>query len=132
MSFNYPLADLVARLNVSSKRHLDCVRICNSSFNLRILVLLYTNGVVRGFHVRSNYILVLLKYCLGRPCFKQITVISRPGCRIFWSLGYLSLIYNYNNFSGFFVISSPKGLITSNDALLSLRLTGEILLKVSI
>lgn len=132
MSFNYLLADLVSRLNVSSRRHLRSVRVCNSSFTLRVLVVLYNNGVIRGFNVRRNYIIVLLKYYLGKSAFKQITVVSKPGCRIFWRLGRLSLNYSYNNFSGFFLISSPKGLITSSDSLLGLRLTGEILLRVSI
>lgn len=132
MSFNYLLADLVSRLNVSSRRHLDCVRVSNSSFTLRVLVILYNNGVIRGFQVRRNYIVVLLKYFLGRSVFKEITIISKPGCRIFWRLGRLSLNYSYNNFSGFFVISSPKGLITSNDSLLGFRLTGEVLLRVSV
>lgn len=132
MSFNYPLSDLVSRLNVSSKRHLDCVRVFNSDLCLRVLQVLYTNGVIRGFAVRSNFIVVFMKYFLGSPAFKKITVMSKPGCRIFWRLGCLSLVYNYSNFSGFFIISSSKGLITSNDALLGLRLTGEILLQVSI
>lgn len=132
MSFNFLLADLVSRLNVSSRRHLYSVRVANSSFTLRVLVILYNNGVIRGFQVRKNYIVVLLKYFLGKSAFTRITVISKPGCRVFWRLGRLSLKYNYNNFSGFFVISSPKGLITSNDSLLGLRLTGEVLLQVSI
>lgn len=132
MSFNYPLSDMISRLNVSTKRHLDSVRVFNSDLSLRVLQVLYTNGVIRGFSVRSGFIVVFLKYFLGLPAFKSITVISKPGCRVYWRLGRLSLVYNYSNFSGFFIISSPKGLLTSNDSLLGLRLTGEILLQVSI
>lgn len=132
MSFNYSLSDFVSRLNVSTKRHLDSVRVPNCDLCLRVLQVLYSNGVIRGFAVRNDFILVLLKYYLGAPAFKEIVVISKPGCRIFWRLGRLRLVYNYHNFSGFFVISSSKGLITSNDSLLDLRFTGEILLKVSI
>lgn len=132
MSFNYPLSDLISRLNVASKRRLACVRVFNSDLCLRVLQVLYSNGVIRGFTVRSSYILVFLKYYLGEPAFKEITVISKPGCRIFWRLGRLRLFYNHRNFSGFFILSSSRGLLTSNDSLLGFRLTGEVLLKVSI
>jgi len=132
MSFNYPLSDLVSRLNVSAKRRLASVHVFNSDLTLRVLQVLYANGVIRGFAVRSDFIVVFLKYFLGLPAFKSITVISKPGCRVYWRLGRLSLFYNYRNFSGFFIISSSKGLLTSNDSLLGLRLTGEVLLQVSI
>lgn len=132
MAPNYPLADMVSRLNVASKRHLDCVRVINSNLCIRVLQVLNNTGVIRGFSIRCDFILVYLKYHLGEPAFKEITVISKPGCRVVWRLGRLRLICDYSNFSGFFIISSAKGLITSNDSLMCFRNTGEILLMVSI
>jgi len=132
MSFNFPLADLVSRLNVAASKRLENVKVKQTDLTLRVLFLLYSNGVIRGFSVRSDFVLVFLKYFLGDSLFKNITIISRPGCRVFWNLRKLSLIYSFRSFSGFYIISSPKGLITSNDSLLGLRLSGEVLLKVSL
>lgn len=132
MTVNYHLADLVSRLNVASSRKLATVRVCYTTLNMRVLTILYRNGVIRGFHATSNYISVFLKYMQMQPVFRQIKIISRPGCRIFWKLSKLALVYNYNSFAGFYIISSPKGLVTSHDCLLGLRLSGEVLLQVSI
>jgi hypothetical protein len=47
-------------------------------------------------------------------------------------MGRLSLNYHVGSFAGFFIISSSKGFITSNDALLSMRVSGEVLLEVGV
>jgi len=100
---------------------------------LRILIILYNNGIIRGFHILSDFtILVFLKYYQNRPTFFAITLVSKPGKRIFFKLSKLSKNFNKNAFAGFFVISTSKGLITSNDALLGYGNSGEILLKVYI
>lgn len=132
MPSNFSIAALVSQLNVAASMHLENVKVINTDLTARILFLLYKNGVIRGFFVKNAFILVFLKYFLGKSLFRSISVVSRPGCRVFWSLRALSLLYYFDNFSGFFVISSPKGLITSNDSLTGLHLSGEILLKVSI
>lgn len=44
----------------------------------------------------------------------------------------LSQQYNIKNFSGFYIISTQKGLMTSEFCLLKERLSGEVLVKVEI
>lgn len=44
----------------------------------------------------------------------------------------LSLVYSKNNFSGFYILSTSKGILTSNDCLLGQRIGGEVLLKICI
>lgn len=132
MPSNFSIASMVSQLNVAARMHLENVKVVNTDLSMRILFLLYKNGVIRGFFVKSTYILVFLKYSLGKSLFRDISIVSRPGCRVFWNLRLLSLIYNFNSFSGFYIISSPKGLITSSDSLIGLHLSGEVLLKVSI
>lgn len=62
--------------------------------------------------------------------FKKTKLVSTPGRRVFWNLIKLNKFYSYRNFSGLFLISSNKGIITSTDALLKLRSGGEILIKL--
>jgi ribosomal protein S8 len=62
--------------------------------------------------------------------FFDVKLISTPGKKVYWSLNKLSLKYNLNNFGGFYIISTSKGLITSHNCLLGNNLSGKILLKV--
>jgi hypothetical protein len=42
----------------------------------------------------------------------------------------MSSYYSKENFSGFFIISSPMGFVTSNDCMLGRYIGGEVLVKV--
>lgn len=67
-----------------------------------------------------------------KPIFKKLEVISKPSKRVFFTLNHLSYKCRYNSFCGFYVISTPKGLFTSNDCLLGLNVCGEVILKVEV
>jgi ribosomal protein S8 len=69
---------------------------------------------------------------MGRPIFSKLEVVSKPSKRVFVTLSRLSLNHRYYSFCGFFVISTSKGLFTSNDCLLGLNVSGEVILKVVI
>jgi ribosomal protein S8 len=89
--------------------------------------------MIRGFFFTSDLkVLVFLKYYQNKPIFFDISLVSTPGKRVFFSLGELSLVFNANSFAGFFIISTPIGLVTSNDCLLGGHLSGEVLLKISV
>jgi hypothetical protein len=47
-------------------------------------------------------------------------------------LNKLNCKFNYNNFSGFYIVSTQKGLYTSDYCLLQARISGEVLLKVEV
>jgi len=82
----YELADMVARIKVASRAHLISVYVRNNDLNFRILQILYINGVIRGFKFdikRQNEILVLLKYYENKSVFQDISIVSRPGCRVY-------------------------------------------------
>jgi len=48
------------------------------------------------------------------------------------SLNKLANFYNNNNFAGFYIISTQKGLSTSDKCLLKNHMSGEILIKVEV
>lgn len=120
------------RLNVGRKSHLIATNVNYSKLALKILSILYQNGVIRGFFVEGDRIVVHYKFSDGRPILWALDLISRPGKRELWTKRKLSLKYNSHNFSGFYIISTSYGLITSNEALLSKGVSGEVLLKVSV
>jgi len=127
---NYIIGDLISRLKVGSKAHLISIKVLNSKISIKILDIFYENGLIRGYHINVNYIMVYFKYYKNHPVFFDVKLISTPGKKIYWSLNKLSLKYNLNNFCGFYIISTSKGLITSHTCLLGNKISGKILLKV--
>ena len=129
---NFSLGDFVSRLEVAYRGHLRSIRVLRVNFILDVLHILYKNGLIRGFFVSMDYVEVFLKYYQNRVVFYKIELVSRPGRKVYWSLDKLSNRYNNNSFSGFYIISTSFGLVTSNDCLLGRHIGGEVLLKVSV
>jgi ribosomal protein S8 len=86
MASNYHLGDLISRLNVGSRRRLECVKVTYSNLSLGVLEILHINGVIRGFSMDPlgrGLIVVYLKYFMGNPVFRSLTLHSRPGRRVY-------------------------------------------------
>jgi ribosomal protein S8 len=130
-STNSLISTLIAQLNLGSLCRLRYIIINNSKITFDIIHLLYKEGVIRLYILKKTKILVFFKYFKGCNLFK-FKIISKPSKRIYMSLNKLSLNFSKNNFSGFFVISTPNGLMTSNTCLLYKYLSGEVLFKVFI
>jgi ribosomal protein S8 len=77
-------------------------------------------------------ILVYLKYKNRKPTVLNIKTISKPSKRVYWNLNVLSKNYRKHAISNFYIISTSKGLITSNEALLRRSISGEILCEIKI
>ena len=131
----YNLADLLVRIKVAYNSHLISIKVIKCNLNIRFLFLLYKIGILRSFHIlnKENLILVYLKYKKnGKPLIYDIKLISKPSRRVYWNLTMLSQNYSKYSLSTFYIISTSKGLITSNEALLYKNISGEVLCKVKI
>jgi ribosomal protein S8 len=128
----YHVADLVSRLHVASCKNIYTVNVSFTKINLRLLILFNMEGFIEGFRIFDLFILVFLRksYLNIFMLFKHIKNLSTPGRRLYWGLRKLLLKYSYSNFSGCFIISSSKGIITSSDSLLKLHTSGEVILKI--
>ena len=129
---NFILADLITRLKVASKARAISVKVIKSKLSVNFLFLLYKIGLIRSFHI-LNYernLLVYLKYKNNKSVIYAIDLISKPSKRVYWNLNVLSHNYRKYAFSTFYIISTSQGLITSNDAILSKNISGEILCKI--
>lgn len=125
------LASFISQLNIGCIRRLRYIKVDYSKISIKIVRLLYEEGVIRLFLLKNNKIFIFFKYFKGLNLFK-FKLISKPSKRVYLSLRKLSLNYNKNNFSGFYVLSTSFGLMTSNNSLLSSHVSGEILFKVYI
>jgi ribosomal protein S8 len=131
LNFNYLIANFISQLNIGLLRKLRFIKIVKTPIFLRILRILYKYGLIRTFRIEQSYISVYFKFIKGQPIGK-FSIISRPGKRCYWRLGKLSKNFSNKNFSGFYIISSQQGLVTSNYCLLSGHVGGEVLIKVEI
>ncbi len=105
-----------------------------SKFCIKILNVLYKEGYIRGFRVITSdnnnivSVKVLLKYDFnGQPMIKEIKRISKSGRRFYIPIKSLCKI---NNGMGTLILSTPKGLMTDEDARL-LNVGGEVLCKIN-
>jgi ribosomal protein S8 len=51
---------------------------------------------------------------------------------VYWNLNLLSKNYRKHAISNFYIISTSKGLITSNEAILKSSISGEILCEIKL
>ena len=130
---NYNLADLVVRIKVAFNARLISIKVSKTKLNINFLYLLYKMGLLRSMHVLDKEILVYLKYKKnGKPLIHEMSIVSKPSKRIYWNLTMLSKNYRKHAFASFYIISTSKGLMTSNDALLGKNISGEVLCSIKI
>lgn len=129
---NYSLADVVSMVRVGYCGRYPVVRVYRSVFVLIILEVLYRNGCILVYRVVDlRGVDVYLKYSYSAPVMKSIKVVSTPGVRFYSRLQLLRLFKFF--FSGFFIVSTPKGVLTTTEIFLFKgSISGEVLLKVEL
>ena len=130
MSMNDPLGDLLTRIRNAQMRNKSKVSSPNSRLRESVLEVLKSEGYIRGFAVvekdgRSE-IEVELKYFDGEPVIREIERVSKPGRRVYSSIGDLKPV---KNGLGISILSTPKGVM-SDSAARSANVGGEVLCQV--
>lgn len=124
------ISNMVSTIKVGyNTKHLQ-VFVQNSKLCIGILDILYKLGYIRGFVIKDKKnILVLLKYTDNKSAIRNISVVSTPGRRMFIGLKKLKFRLKKKD-SGFFIVSTNKGLLTDNESLM-FNTGGELLIKVN-
>lgn len=129
---NHLISNLITKINYGTNKRLRFLNIESNKMTLNLLAILYKNGVIRSYKLlKNNKVSIYFKYYSCNKVLK-LSIVSKPGLRELWTLNKLTLNYNNNNFAGFYIMSTQKGILTSNLCLLRGFLGGEILLKVEI
>jgi small subunit ribosomal protein S8 len=101
-----------------------------TKLNSKLLYLFYKNGYILNFFIvtQSNKkkIKILLNYKNDVPVLTKIKIISKPSCKVFCNLKYLTKQKNNNNF---YIISTSKGFLSSIEAK-KLLLGGELICQI--
>jgi|TARA_B100001179_G_scaffold65157_1_gene45469 small subunit ribosomal protein S8 len=131
MSMTDPIADYCTRIRngySSKKRWID---IPSSQLKKRISLVLKEEGYIDNFvfvnkESKKEDIRIFLRYDNDVPAITTIEKISKPGKRVYVSVGDIPRVLNGLGIS---VISSPRGVV-SNKVARELKVGGELLCNV--
>lgn len=129
------LSNMIAIINVGVINRDQYVRVSRSMLNLKVLDVLYSQGVINYFFVQEEFVVVGLKYYKNKCVLERLERVSKPSRKIYLSARNLDRFYRRNSFNGFYVLSTCCGLISSNQTILMSEesgLSGLVLLKVKL
>jgi len=125
------LAYLISSINIGLRSKAFSVEVPYSSLNYEILELLLRHNLIGGFSFHSTKFTVILRYYKGQAVLKRLNLISRLKRHIYMDKSTLQNTTRSGNISGFYILSTPNGLVTHFESLnLEHNLAGEVILKV--
>ena len=113
-----PIADMLTRIRNANKAMHDRADMPTSRLKEQIARILKEEGYIRDFKVVEgesfNTLVVELKYGKSRErVITGIKRVSKPGRRVYVSVGSLPTVYNGLGIS---ILSTPKGVMSDADA----------------
>jgi small subunit ribosomal protein S8 len=131
MAANDPIGDMIARIKNAAERKRSKVVTPASKLRQRVLDVLQTEGYIRGYSRSETpegfaQFEIELKYYDGEPVIAEITRVSKPGRRVYSSIGDLKPV---KNGLGISILSTSKGVM-SDTAARDANVGGEVLCRV--
>jgi small subunit ribosomal protein S8 len=127
---NDPIADFITRLRNGLSRKAAQVKMPYSKLKEKIAILLkaegYINEIGKEEILNAPHLVINLRYHEGQPVINNLKRVSKPGRRVYSSVGKLPRVLAGH---GIAVISTSRGLVTDHEAR-KRRLGGEILFTV--
>ncbi|HEY2708406.1 MAG TPA: 30S ribosomal protein S8 [Caulobacteraceae bacterium] len=131
MPVNDPIGDMIARIRNAGERKRSKVITPASTQRQRVLDVLQAEGYIRGYSRATDaqgfaQFEIELKYYDGEPVIAEIARVSKPGRRVYTSIGDLGPI---KNGLGISILSTSKGVM-SDTAARDANVGGEVLCRV--
>jgi len=130
MNISDPIGDMLTRIRNAQMRGRTSVYSPASKMRVRVLEVLQAEGYIRGFsEVEKDghrELEIELKYYDGSPVIQEIKRISKPGRRVYSSVGDIPLV---RNGLGISILSTSKGVMSDNVAR-NENVGGEIICRV--
>ena len=128
---NDPIGDMIARIKNAAQRRRARVITPASKLRQRVLDVLQAEGYIRGYSRSETpegfaQFEIELKYYDGEPVIAEIARVSKPGRRVYSSIGDLKPI---KNGLGISILSTSKGVM-SDTAARDANVGGEVLCRV--
>jgi small subunit ribosomal protein S8 len=128
---NDPIGDMIARIKNAASRRRSKVSMPASRMRGRVLDVLQAEGYIRGYALVEQpgehpEFEIELKYFDGEPVIAEIARVSKPGRRVYSSIGDLKPV---KNGLGISILSTSKGVM-SDAAARDQNVGGEVLCRV--
>jgi small subunit ribosomal protein S8 len=128
---NDPIGDMLTRIRNAQMRGKTSVTTPASKLRERVLEVMADEGYIRGFERSSDRqghptIEIALKYYEGTPVIRELKRISKPGRRVYLSVGDVPSV---RQGLGVAIISTSKGVMSDASAR-SANVGGEVLCTV--
>ncbi|MEM8854119.1 MAG: 30S ribosomal protein S8 [Pseudomonadota bacterium] len=131
MNVTDPLGDMLTRIRNAQMRKKSRVSTPGSKLRANVLEVLKTEGYIRGFSLTQfdngrSEIDIELKYYDGSPVIREIKRVSKPGRRVYSSVGTLPRV---RDGLGISILSTSKGVMSEHQAR-DENVGGEVLCQV--
>jgi small subunit ribosomal protein S8 len=131
MSLTHPIGDLLTRIRNGQNAGKEVVRVPASKLREAVLSVLKDEGYITNFSeeqidARRKNILIELKYVGGNGAIQEISIISKPGRRVYSGSVKMPKVMNGLGIS---IVSTPQGVMTDHKARL-MNIGGEMLCRV--
>ena len=128
---NDPLGDMLTRIRNAAMRSKSTVRSPSSKLRIRVLDVLQDEGFIRGYEViagddKKPEVEISLKYYEGEPVIRELKRVSKPGRRVYMSVGDIPSV---RQGLGVSIVSTSKGVMSDQTAR-SQNVGGEVLCTV--
>ena len=131
MSLSHPIGDMLTRIRNGQNAGKESVTLPNSKLRSAVLSVLKDEGFITDFRSvqidekRTNLV-VDLKYVVGVGAIQDISVVSKPGRRVYSGSVKMPRVLNG---LGIAIVSTPNGVMTDHKARL-MNVGGEVLCRV--
>ncbi len=131
MSLTHPIGDLLTRIRNGQNAGKDFVRVPHSKLRSAVLAVLKDEGFIKDFRdeqidAHRKNIMIELKYVAGQGAIQEISVVSKPGRRVYSGSVKIPKVMNG---LGIAIVSTPQGVMTDHKARL-MNIGGEVLCRV--
>ncbi|GEP07132.1 30S ribosomal protein S8 [Methylobacterium oxalidis] len=128
---NDPVGDMLTRIRNGQQRRRNVVQTPGSRLRASVLDVLKSEGYIRDYATtdlgngRTEFA-IELKYYDGKPVIRSIQRVSKPGRRVYSSVGELPRVADG---LGITIVSTPQGVMADHVAR-ERNVGGEVLCKV--
>ena len=118
MSMNHAVSELVTSVKNGQLARKEKISTNFSNIKVKILEILKKNGFIKDFAITKDEnsfdnIEIELSYFDGVAVIKDISVISKPGKRLYTKVNEIPRVYNG---LGMVILSTPKGVLPDFEA----------------
>lgn len=122
---NYHIADFLIRLKNASMANIKELTMTSTNLIEGVAKALKDEKFLSEVSVKDGKITVKLAIYMKRPVLTNVTIISRPGLRIYMNVDELESIKSPD----IYILSTPKGVMSGKKAI-KIRTGGEVIAKV--